>query len=443
MVPRSWGLKQCHTGFILPGDGMDLSMDKYKTQARPIKVDMPPIFNSQQASINSNFFREMSTSDIIQKVAAAEPLTTEDEEFWWQATGISFATLLDRSGHTADQLEYHLSWYRRFIPASLGPKPVAGTKYRFLAGPVWDGSPVEFSLNWKEKVKSSRLVRFAYGASNSDAGTEADPFGQEETGRLLRSMSDLIPNFSMRTYDTLAENLFIKKEAQPALIANLAPDFPRTQVWTAFDVKSSGLLAKVYFLPFLKLAETGKQSNDLISSVFSQCHSDFGSYTEGADTLNSYISTFSAAPELGPQLGFFGIDCSDGPGARLKAYMATKANTLNKAKDLFTLGGRITGPNAEGGLTALGEFWPIFFGLEGSDDPDDAVVFPSGSGCIACVEVKPGHAIPEVKIHIPINLGFPLDIKDSEICDRLAKWFRSRGDHDFADTYRSDLQEAM
>lgn len=384
----------------------------------------------------------MSTSAIIQQVAAARPLANEDEQFWWQATGPYFATLLENSGYTPEQLEYNLSWYRRFIPRSLGPSPT-GKKYCFTAGPVRDGSPVEPSLNWRGKSKSSRLVRFAIGVSNSNAGTDADPFGQEETGRLLRSMSNVIPDLCMKKYDKFAQNLFIKKENQAALLEIMSEDTPRAQSWLAFDVKSSGPMAKAYFLPYLKMIETDKHTNDFISQIYRQCGDEFGSYSEGADTINRYIETFDSTPELAPRAIIFGIDCFGGPGSRIKTYLSTSAKTLNEVKDLYTLGGRISGPNADGGVEALVEFWPIFFNLKTGEDFGEKDVFPAGSGAIACVELKPGQAIPEVKIHIPISMSQSFDIKDGELSDRLAAWFRTRGDGNFADKYRSDLEKTL
>jgi DMATS type aromatic prenyltransferase len=385
----------------------------------------------------------MSSSAAFQKVVSAEPLANEDQEFWWQATGPSFATLLDKAGYTPGQLEYHLSWYRRFIPASLGRRPVPGQKYPFTAGPCWDGSPVEPSINWKEKSKSTRLVRFAIGAIDNNAGTEADPFGQEETGRLLRRMTDVIPDLSLKKYEIFAEHLFIKKEDQASLLAKMPEGTARVQVWVAFDCRAVGPMAKAYFIPYLKMIETGKHSNDFLQSIAQQCskaEAEYGSFDQGVATFTSYLDSFAATPELMPRTIIWAIDCIEGPDSRIKSYIATAADTLSKVKELYTLGGRVSGPEADAGLRALTDLWPILFGLESTADMDDKAVFPAGLGACACIELKADRAVPEVKLQLPI---YPLGIKARELSSRLSTWFRQRGHGEFADKYASDLEETL
>lgn len=385
----------------------------------------------------------MSSSAVFQRVVAAQPLANEDQEFWWKATAPPLADLLHKSGYSPAQLEFHLTWYRRFIPASLGPRPVPGKKLAYLAGPPWDGSPMEPSINWKEKSRSGRLIRFTIGPSSDRAGTDADPFGQAEPDRLLRSMADFIPGLSLKNYEVLVENLFIKKQDQAALLARIPAYTPRVQAWLAWDCRPAGPMAKVYFLPYLKMLETGRHSNDFLADIVEQCSSKediYGSYEESYGIFRDYLDSFADTPRLLPQTQFFGIDCTNGPESRIKTYASTRANTLREAKKLWTLGGRAIGPDTDDGLQALTEMWPIFFGLDSLEGMDDRVVFPDGYGVLACIELKPGPGVPEVKLHWPLDV---FNLTDSEISARLSAWFRHRGHGEFADKYSSDLEESL
>ncbi len=133
--------------------------------------------------------------------------------------------------------------------------------------------------------------------------------------------------------------------------------------------------------------------------------------------------------------------CIDGPDARIKMYMRTGLNNLQGARRLCTLGGLIRHGDVEPALRALAELWPLFHGLRLGDlELETREVYPRTFGLGASVELKPDEAMPVVKIHFPTKI---LQLRDGVFADAMAQFFRQRGDPEFADTFRADLERAL
>lgn len=381
------------------------------------------------------------SSSIVQKVAAAQPFDNEDQEFWWKATGTTFSSLLEKSGYTPEQTEYHLGWYRRYVTASLGPRPIPGKKYPFTTGPVRDGSNVEFSINWTENTKNTRRIRFCIGAVDDKAGTDADPFGQQETERILTRMKEThIPDLSFKRFKIFTDHLFIKKEDEAAALAKIPKDMPRVQIWVAFDVQPK-LNAKVYFTLFNKVLAASIHPNQLLYNIAQECScQNDKSFMDGVNTFKAYCDSFEDR-ERAPISHLLSLDCADGPDARIKTYVGSHSRTLNEVKDLWTLGGRCHGPDVDAGIQALEQFWPIFYGLDpAAEDIANVAVVPEGHGMHTSVEFKAGKAMPDLKLQFPVDA---ISATDEELAARLASFFRLRGNGEYADHFTADMKESL
>lgn len=382
------------------------------------------------------------TTAVFEKLSQDPKLAVnEDQEYWWKQTGSAIASLLESSNYTAEQQEYYLTWYKKSLTASLGPRPIPGKKFHFGGAIVGDGSYVEPSVNWKENDRKKRLIRFTVGATNAEDGTPADLFAEKETRRLLQGMKDdgLVPDLSFKQYDLFAKHLFI--ENKEALLARMHPDVLPVTHWIGFDLKAgSAPLPKVYFLPVIKMIETGKHTNQLFYDVAE----DSGpAFAPALSAVKSFIDSFKGAnwtPEMMPYTELIAHDCIDTADARIKTYIRTGLNTLAGARRLYTLDGRIDNEDIAPGLEALAELWPLFHLLDPNDpDLENKPVY-SGFGLGASVELKPGKDQPEVKIHFPTKA---LQLRDGAFCDGVAKFFRKRGDAEFADRFRADLEKAL
>lgn len=377
-------------------------------------------------------------TDAFQKASQGRSLNA-DEEFWWQSTGYGLGHLLAQAAYTPDQQDRYLQFHRRFILPSLGPRPVVGKKFNSGGLICADGSSLEPSINWKETDKSKRLIRFAMTATSAQAGTPADPFSQVETSGLLKNVQTVAPSLSLKHYTIFAKELLIRSQDQDALLARIGDDIPRVTIWVAFDLKHDDEpTAKVYFIPILKMLETGRHTNDLFYNAAFKCGP---AYHEPINAVKSYIDSFKNTSSRVPYTELIALDCVEGPGARIKSYLRTAFTTLAGARNLYTLGGRITGEDVEHGLEALSQLWPILFRIPQGEDIENKIVWPGDFGLGASVELKPGKAQPEVKIHFPPHAI--QSYTDRELAGALSDWFRSCGHVEFADSYESDLDTAL
>ncbi|KXX74882.1 7-dimethylallyltryptophan synthase [Madurella mycetomatis] len=401
-----------------------------------------------------------STGDVVVTPAALEPIIQPthniplslarpqyqgpqdpDHEFWWQATGTSLQSLLESCRYDAANQAAHLAWYRRFIIPALGPRPRPGVEPAFKPCPTADGSACELSINWAER-RQQRIVRFTIEATDAAAGTPADPFNQEATLRLLRGMaSDMPGSIDLERFEHFVRGFFLlDADAARAVLPRLPAGAPRSQAWVAFDLLPSGrVMAKVYFMPLLKCIQVGTPANRLVRDVIASARDGHGGFSAPLDIFERYTQSF-ANKRNGPKVEMIAIDCVDSPASRIKMYLRTSVTTLAGARDAYTLGGRLDGEAVEAGLEAMGQLWRILFRLDTHGDIDDVEVLPAGSYCGFAVEMKPGRARPEVKMHIPVR---KIEGTDAQLIESLSSWFRCQGDGEFASSYRGYLEKAF
>ena len=378
----------------------------------------------------------MVVETVIDSLTENARFENEDQKFWWYATAISLSRLLAVCKYNEERRHQLLSWYRRFILPALGPRPIRGVKPNFEPCLVFDGSACELSMNWKE-LDPHRTVRFTIEATGSRAGTSADPFNQDETTALLRSMSEALPDLDLTQFEHFAAAFFLPGDAADNLAAKLPADTPLSQVWVAFDLLRDHVMAKVYFIPLLKWIHTGTPTRKLVREAVVQCNSKFGGYDASFAVLDSFLDSFP--PSEAPHIEMVAIDCNDTPSSRVKIYLRTAVNTLTKAREAYTLGGRLCGQDVAAAIEALDEFWPIIFRLKGPNS-EEKEVFEDGSGCGYAIEMKPGATEPEVKIHIPVR---KIDGSDKQICESLSAWFKKRGNMKLATTYKEELEGVL
>lgn len=108
-----------------------------------------------------------------------------------------------------------------------------------------------------------------------------------------------------------------------------------------------------------------------------------------------------------------GIDCLDpkiNEGSRVKVYVHCKACTFATARDVITLGGRLTGEPTPMKLNLLRSIWHLLLSEPGGI-PDDKIdtwskqerspgaVF---SGVLFSIDLAAGKKMPDIKIYVPV-----------------------------------------
>ncbi|KAI3317770.1 aromatic prenyltransferase [Xylariaceae sp. AK1471] len=367
----------------------------------------------------------------------------QDKAFWWNATGPSLATLLQTSKYSEEEQVYYLQWYQEWIMSSFGPAPVDG-KLHYRSSFTHDGSPIEFSLNWKEKEEDGETIRFCTEPTSLASGDVVDRLDQLAAKDLLTALADKVSGIDLAKFDFLLSEFCVPKESADGILQKIPTGIPRFLVLTAFDLENGGIVAKAYFNPVPKATHTGKSTNSVTLDAVRKLKGPAGTYATSVEVLDSYFRSFK--DDETPLVFLLSNDCvPDSRTTRFKVYASTLANTLAQVKYAFHAGGRITGSTTRGGLDAIKQFWCHRFGLDSSDpEIENKEVLEAGARTTFVYEMRPvpegGEANIEVKLHMP---GSWLGETDAEISKVLSTWFRKHGHAALAERYEQDLQSTF
>ncbi|ETS75465.1 hypothetical protein PFICI_12409 [Pestalotiopsis fici W106-1] len=366
----------------------------------------------------------------------------QDQTFWWDLMGRSLATQLKANQYGNEEQLYYLRWFKKWIPYSFGPQPVDGNAY-YDSTFTPDGSPIEYSLNWKEK-KARQTVRLAIEPCSREAGTAADPLNQLASKSLLEAMAKDVTNIDMVRFNNILAETNVPDEDAERILSKLPPSEPQVLLLIAYDLEQGEILPKAYFNPLLRAIHSGTSTKKVVFDAVRKCNGPHGSYDASLATLDDYLDSRDAVD--GPHVFLLGHDCIvDSPASRMKIYVFTHVTTLATALDAFHLGGRISGSTIEGGLEAVRSFWCHRFSLNGSDsDVENREMLPPGSRCLFVYEMRPtqpGQKEPEieVKMHMP---GTWLGETDAEVCQVMSSWFQKHNHPDLAARYQTDMASA-
>ncbi|KAJ8130683.1 hypothetical protein O1611_g2946 [Lasiodiplodia mahajangana] len=383
----------------------------------------------------------MSSSSLATYNQVNQEITfgNEHQAFWWNALARSLATLLATSDYSNEAQLYYLRWFHRWLLRSLGPKPVNG-KPHYGSSFTYDGSPLEYSVNWKEK-KADQTIRFTTEPCSPEAGTAADPLNDKMARTILSEMAKEVPGIDLARFDLFLSETRVPDESIDEMLSKLPPGYPRARVLIAFDLERGTVVAKAYFNPGLKAFLEGRPTKDVVFDAVRKCKGPAGSYDASIEAVNAYMESFD--PREAPQVTLLSNDCvADSATSRVKVYFMAPVQTLAQAKDAFHLGGRLSGPTIEGSLTAIERFWCHLFNLSSSDpDLHQKQVLPARSTCIFVFEMRPlkegqTDLNMEVKMHMPASWLGDTDTKISEV---MSSWFRKHEHPNLATRYGPDL----
>ncbi|KAK7756872.1 hypothetical protein SLS62_000888 [Diatrype stigma] len=363
--------------------------------------------------------------------------------FWWELLGQPLATLLSTSQYTEKEQLYYLRWFHQWVLGSLGPRP-AGDDSDYRATFTYDGSPLEYSLNWKEK-KAGQTVRFTTEPRAPEAGTAADPLNQRASKALLTAMAEKISGIDLTRFNLFLSETHVPDEDAEEVVSKLPPGHPKARVLVAYDMEQGAVVAKAYFNPELRAILKGTSTKQVVFDAIRKCNGSYGSYDAAVGVLSAYLDAHNSP--AGPQIFLLSNDCvADSPASRVKVYVSAPVTTLAEAVDAFHLGGVLSGPTIEGSLKAIRSFWGHLFGVDSLDsNVENKEVLPAGSRCVFVYEMRPTTASQdgtdiEVKMHMP---GAWFGPTDTRACEVLSTWFEKHGHSDLAARYQPDLAATL
>ncbi|KAE9378697.1 aromatic prenyltransferase [Stipitochalara longipes BDJ] len=336
--------------------------------------------------------------------------------FWTRHTKPVLTSLLKAVGsYTPEQQASHIQFLEEYIIPSMGRAPEK-TRARSLLTP--NGSPFETSLNHSDNGKSS--VRFCYEPvfPGSDGVTENPiPVIAEKVGA------------DLRWFNQFAVEFFPSEEDDAVLTETMPKDVIRIpKVFLAFDLEEDKRTMKAYFYPVIKYM-TSKVNSDRASFDLIRRLDPLGSsFGPALDFIEDYQKLLYQDPPLTVVIG---IDCvSPEAGARIKIYIEPRSNSWAAVQQHITLGGKLTDKSTLDGLAILRDMWNLMI-----NEPEDREIdehfakevpetTPKSSGACFSWELKPGVAIPDVKIYLSLPQYFT---SDKAIVEAIEKVFRKRG----------------
>ena len=332
---------------------------------------------------------------MYQLVETSVPLPTQDAYFWWKTTGASLAVLLEKAGYPLDVQYDNLLFYCTYIVPSMGPMPnVKGQPQAWKSFMTDDSSPLELSWSWGSS-NVEPMIRYSIEPISYFAGTAVDPHNLIAATSLMQSMHHKLPDIDLQWYNHFASALLaFDYTTSPATNHNRMADHA-SHTFVAFDLEDQFVRFKAYFLPTAKAREGGSTNLELMTEAINDLPNvSFPSF----HCLLSYISTSSQTFTA----EILGLDCIAPDKSRLKIYLRSRSTSFAAVRSVMTLGGKV--PD-EKGIAELRKLWGLVLNLP-EDFSDEEELGGTGhrtGGILYYVEMKPGHALPVLKLYIPVR----------------------------------------
>ncbi|MCJ1378396.1 hypothetical protein MMC17_001494 [Xylographa soralifera] len=197
-------------------------------------------------------------------------------------------------------------------------------------------------------------------------------------------------------------------------------------------------MLKAYFIPGFRALELGKSALGLISEAIQSLPDYTPSRYTGLSALLNFCRTSSEGVKLEAEI--FAIDCVDPTASRLKIYMRSRFTCFNSVQDIIMLGGAVIEPDLAHGLKKLHMLWHLVLGKnldfslsEGLNQKDHRT-----AGILYYFDIRPGQALPAVKVYIPIRHYSPNDLV---VAESLQAYMKSRGQETLAHKYIEALKK--
>lgn len=395
---------------------------------------LPPVAARPATSLDNSVYHSLTS--VLE-------FADQDQLFWWTETASIVAKLMESAGYDVESQRRYLLLYHAHILAALGPKQTPCPSDRSASSP-WksfmtdDHTPIEIS--WNLGANRS-VVRLSIEPIGPFAGTSFDPFNQRPALELLQQL----PGIDLQLFYYFRDWFFIDDDDVDDVLKRRPAGEHSSQLFVAFDFDGGKVTTKAYIFPLLKALETGIPVLDLVSTAIRNLDEPALSVSPGWNVLEDFIRSCPIASR--PKLEFIAIDCVAPEKSRIKIYVRTPHTALEKVKDVFTLGGRLNDQTIQTALGMLEELWRLVLdlpdGLRDSDElhpRDENSAGHRTSGVLFNFEIKPGAALPEPKLYIPVRHYARSDL---DIARGLTAFFRRRGWTSLAETYTDTLKETL
>lgn len=369
-----------------------------------------------------------NTMSAFDSVTQSLKFPNESEDAWWQKCGLMLARMIASADYSWDDQIQYLSFFAQVVVPRLGPYPPI-----FQSSVTRSGLPFELSVNYQQKGKPP-VVRLGLEPLGELSGSDKDPFNRIPAAELVSALSGMqLQNFDTQLWDLAARYQTVNDEEQKSIKGAQFEAYVRSQFAFGIDVKDGKVSAKGYTFPNLKCKVTGKSMATLIEESIQKmqhlidCSQGF-----------SMVKTYLDGPAF-DERSFFAWDMVPPAQSRLKYYTATNNVTWEKLEEVWTLGGRLSGPTVSAGLEYLKRFFNLIELQEGErkleaahDDREDTA---KATPMLWSYEMKDGNPNPMTKVYFPLH-----GENDMKVITGMAQFLRDIGLVEIGNSYVENVK---
>lgn len=354
--------------------------------------------------------------------------SNDDTKFWWLTLGGPLALLLEEADYDVHTQYNSLLFVYFNVIGFLGPRPTEyGSPRSWKSFMTDDFTPIEYSWSW-ETPNSSPKIRFCIEAIGPAAGTEKDPFNQDMTIEMIRSMG-LVTDVDWTLFYHFRNSLC----GQGMQGSGNQSSYPYS-TFMGFEFSKSQIDLKAYFFP-VKAEQMGRSWLSVLSETIWGLER-LGLKVTSFDHLLDFMINHTKGAHL--KIIGVGIDCVIPRNSRLKLYVRSVETSFNSVQTVMSLGGKLQ-TFSEETLQDLRNLWQSTLDLD-EHFASSSSLPPSThqtAGILYYFDVKAGAPLPEPKLYIPAKHYAP---NDETALTGLTSYLSMKSQDTFAERYRRALQ---
>jgi DMATS type aromatic prenyltransferase len=281
------------------------------------------------------------------------PPQSIDHQLWWNKLAPVIGSSLSRTGYDIDaQYQSLLLVHSAIIPA-LGPflnhESSNMTWTDCMANSM---GPLDVSVNYQNDSKCA--FRITIEPVGPYAGTDSDPVNEIAAKQLLQTLSHIQQGLDFSWFDHFDPMLIKNREARQHWHA--ISHIPcKSQTVVGIDLHEGHFTVKPYLSPLLNAAATG---GDFLQTMFNKLRT-LSSPKLNLSVVEEYLSL--RKDSVLAEKTYLSFDCKSPRESRIKIYTAMDMTSLEEVHELWTLGGRLSGPDIDNGFDMVSKMWNMIY----------------------------------------------------------------------------------
>ncbi|KAF7593455.1 hypothetical protein BBP40_011461 [Aspergillus hancockii] len=317
-------------------------------------------------------------------------------------------------------------FYSVYAP-NLGPWPnEKRDNVNWICGISPRGENLELSINYQRGSKST--VRMAAETIGGLAGTEKDPSNVIAEKKLIEGLRALQPDLNFTWFDHFEREVVVPEEVALShkKVIDTVPF--KNQRFHGLDLIEGAFMLKSYFVPLIRSAITGVETTQIMFDSIRKLALKNPNFNSALDMLQDWmIPTNGRFMEHCDGVSYDAIDAEK---ARIKIYSGIKMESLEQAREIWTLGGRLRGDIVDKGFELVKRLWRRLI----DEEPSTCEL----KHCMQWVwELRTDVSIPVPKVYFTVS-----EAEDHTVSDAVVEILEYLGWDEHVQTHRALMDEA-